>query len=1394
MNRTKQMFIALLTLLCCSMGAWATGELNGLFTINASGDKVQFSQGNLQYFCSTTAPEWRFAEHQYDYVKFDISAYAANSEKWIDLFAYGTSGYDNGQTNYQPYVVGAAANTYYQGNLTGNADWGYNPISNGGNTENIGWRTLTRDEWLYVFSGRSNAASKYGHGSINGVNGMILLPDNWTLPDGLSFTSGTWTNSYTLEQWALMENAGAVFLPASGSANSQGIPSESTQNLNGFYRASTAAYYMNFRQGALPNCGKSFYQYGDAVRLVKDYQLQQDDDGYYLLGSVQDWNDFAALVQTTPTANAKMTADIDLGDDQTTIGSGNTNAEYANVVFKGVFDGNGHTLTVNYNTSEGFYAPIRHISGATIKNLHVTGSIVSSGGRVGGIVCGVFGGSSIHSKIEKCRSSVVITSNCQVPKSNAECVGGIVGQVGFKSKLSLEDCIFDGEITGHVSNVIWSGLVGVLDGTVNTTRCLQAGSFNDLNNGTTANSATIVCRWQNAATSIVTMDATYYIHSFKTVQGTQTTDEQLSDGTITAALQASRAEEVWVQDPVTNLPMLKIFATEQEPDEMFCYIYDHEAKTATVTYLSDSDNNKKGGTYVGDVVIPAKAPNGYDVTVIGENAFYNCPEMTSLTIPATIDSIGCEPFAGSEAQLTKITIEDGDTPIRCHVRDAYPMGCYPVFGRYVDVEELYIGRNYSSFVNRGWAEAVYEGSWSLIKDSEHLKKVTLGNVFTEVPYAMFYGCTQLQEVNISPNAKSVGKEAFSHCGSLTAIDLPDGIETIDEEAFYYCTALEQIGLPETLKVIGGNAFTNCDAFSNFTIPASVDSIGANILADCDNLKRIDIAYSPEPLKYCCPSQFQNSLRSAPIDTLYTDRYIDGGLSDNRTLKKLYIGPNVTALHDYNFSDCYNIDEVYSLNPVPPTCEGSSVFYSGIKQNGTLHIPAGSLDAYKEAYIWNDFITTIDDIKGDEPVEPTLTQKKLLATSLANMNTARISHQIMPVDDGFVVFGGHTTGFVRTQTAERYNISTDSWTQMNMLYCQDYAAGIVTADGKMLLAGGMSGNGGSGASNQCELYDPADNTFTATGSMTQARSMATATMTKSGKIYVNGCWYNSSYDLECYDPGTGTFSKVGNGLKTYHPLLLSLRGERVAIASESTMAVVENGTTTNVQSDLLTEFPILKGWDEMQMKYYQLADYSHIVVGKSGSQAVLLNIYDDAKEGVKVTKIADLPMTLPNNESIGIAYQDQVTRVFCNNNKRKVYVQTTLVNDRFSPVIIEYQYPSASKLEGGSTVVYTTDKPLAKQIDNAAWMMLVDGTLVSAGGGDNNSAPHNISYIYKLGGIRGDVNGDGKVDMDDATFVTNIILGTEEATEEADVNNDGSVGMPDLMFIVNKIQKDKYPDE
>ena len=97
-----------------------------------------------------------------------------------------------------------------------NADWGvYNAISNGGNLPCM-WRTLTSPEWGYLLSKRENALNLQGHATVNGIQGYILLPDEWNLPKGVVFTVGVPNyaqNTYTLEDWEKMEGNGAVFLP-----------------------------------------------------------------------------------------------------------------------------------------------------------------------------------------------------------------------------------------------------------------------------------------------------------------------------------------------------------------------------------------------------------------------------------------------------------------------------------------------------------------------------------------------------------------------------------------------------------------------------------------------------------------------------------------------------------------------------------------------------------------------------------------------------------------------------------------------------------------------------------------------------------------------------------------------------------------------------------------------------------------------------------------------------------------------------------------------------------------------------------------------------------------------------------------------------------------------------
>lgn len=201
------------------------GAINGKFTV-AEGKQVYFSQGNLQYIGSAATPYWKFAEHQWDY--FGSSTDQSSNSETIDrdFFGWGTSGYAHRTDYYQPwcseystayaYPYNGSYNLYDQ---TGQADWGYNVIVNGGNQENSGWRTLTTDEWGYVFNSRTDAALKRGQGKVNSIDGIILLPDIWTLPDGLSFnpnSTGIYNNVYSSEQWTQMEANGAVFLPAAG--------------------------------------------------------------------------------------------------------------------------------------------------------------------------------------------------------------------------------------------------------------------------------------------------------------------------------------------------------------------------------------------------------------------------------------------------------------------------------------------------------------------------------------------------------------------------------------------------------------------------------------------------------------------------------------------------------------------------------------------------------------------------------------------------------------------------------------------------------------------------------------------------------------------------------------------------------------------------------------------------------------------------------------------------------------------------------------------------------------------------------------------------------------------------------------------------------------------------
>ena len=246
--------------------------------------KVMFSPGNLNatsYDGYTWS--WSFAPSQDAIIGDNYSnnavsgALTVDPEGTVDLFGWvgasalwDTYGINNSQDYHQYGLYSYDTLKTEWGTLANEASLcGYN-----------NWRTLSDGEWAYVFYGRADAGEKHAHGNVNGKNGMILLPDIWTLPDGLSFYTDTiWNgNIYNSDQWAQMEVNGAVFLPAAGYRESADVEAVGEQ---GYYwssvadyadQANTVLFDVVFNEGQLFTTISSYRYNGYSVRLVRNIE------------------------------------------------------------------------------------------------------------------------------------------------------------------------------------------------------------------------------------------------------------------------------------------------------------------------------------------------------------------------------------------------------------------------------------------------------------------------------------------------------------------------------------------------------------------------------------------------------------------------------------------------------------------------------------------------------------------------------------------------------------------------------------------------------------------------------------------------------------------------------------------------------------------------------------------------------------------------------------------------------------------------------------------------------------------------------------------------------------------------------------------------------------------
>ena len=238
-------------------------------------------------------------------------------------------------------------------------------------------------------------------------------------------------------------------------------------------------------------------------------------------------------------------------------------------------------------------------------------------------------------------------------------------------------------------------------------------------------------------------------------------------------------------------------AHDFEVDGIYYNITDSEKLTVEVTYRGSDLNSNNA--YTGSVVIPETVTyksKTYSVTSIGDDAFFRCSNLTSVTIPNSVTSIGSSAFSGCSS-LTSII---------------------------VDIDN-------SIYDSRDNCNAIIETATNTLHTG--CKNTVIPNSVTIIGSSAYSGCSGLTSITIPNSVTSIGGSAFSSCSGLTSITIPNSVTTIGSSAFFRCSSLTSITIPNSVISIGERAFYNCSSLTSITIPNSVTTIGSSVFYGCN---------------------------------------------------------------------------------------------------------------------------------------------------------------------------------------------------------------------------------------------------------------------------------------------------------------------------------------------------------------------------------------------------------------------------------------------------------------------------------------------------------------------------------------------------------------------------------
>ena len=984
----KKIFTFFVALLCAGTMFAGNGALKGAFTINAEGDIIQFSQGNLQATYNGGSWSWSFAAHQYDYIGNAAANTAitgngtVSTNGTVDLFGWSTAATTFGIHNSTDYNI-------YSGDFV---DWGVNAITNGGNKADA-WRTLTKDEWVYLFYTREGAATLFGLGSVNGVNGLILLPDNWGLPTGASFTPSTEQgledsgssydngngnnfshNTYTTGQWAVMESAGAVFLPAAGYRSGTNV--SDVGSLGVYWSATTLAanfkYYLLFNSETLmPQvyCGPGS---GISVRLVKDAKIPVVgdtivvDDIQYKVTSVtsgakkvsvpkQDYTgtslvipakvnyfgeDYAVTMveQKAFQGNTSITS-LDVAAEMINSFAFKECSNLANVtlregvtgLYRDAFEGFAATsITLPASLAEideyGYYCPFPD---------NQLESIVVAAGNTHFVV----GENGALYNTDRTRI-YAFPHNFSKPFKEIPSTVQIIHDDVFNDCTNIADTIIIPATLQRAASFQNSNVKCVIleSNSLNVRSCFQRCS--DLEEIIIGENVTQIgqlmftgaCNVKKITVLGETMPDWQY--------GTDTNWPVFGNyGGFCGGISPFADAKVYVRCGLSGTYAAdeNKWANFTNVIDTLMYDIDVTAENATVVLSDTTDCNK--------VKITVTPDEGY--------AFYNWDNEV------TTASFYCEVTSDTTitANIKKI-LAVGDTIMAKTIEDVPVM--YIVTSVREGFKQVIVGNDLKAAIDVATTGAV------TIPDSVAYFDEKFG--VTQVGGKAFQACAGVTEINLPDGILTFGIYAFDNCDGLTTFSVPAGVTTISPNCFSNCDNLETVNLTANVVNIDYNAFSGCAKLATLANRENVRRYGAGALALTKLFNNLCSNNTVDFITYADEAQKVALNRSNSYTNNATELIVPDGVEaiapqafyNGKELTSVSFPASMQFIGKQAFIVCPKLEKCTINAITPPTCfnlqtvtlaiAASDVFTD--VENFRVYVPKSAIATYRADNNWN----------------------------------------------------------------------------------------------------------------------------------------------------------------------------------------------------------------------------------------------------------------------------------------------------------------------------------------------------------------------------------------------------------------------------------------------------------